>query len=88
MSAHTPGPWKIIGGNPNWLIAENNPNLGNGVICELKREKQLENARLIAAAPEMFELLKKCLDTWQKGIFDLTIPERTKELIKKIEGEL
>jgi hypothetical protein len=66
MSEHTPGPWFLIneccvGGpiEPGWEAA------GCGIAhCGMRARTQEEaaaNARLIAAAPEMFEALTKLL---------------------------
>ena len=66
MSKHTPGPWEAISnlvrtrctsdGNGGFLIAECPPNIGD----------RLENARLIAAAPELLEALRMWMDIHEK----------------------
>jgi len=62
---HTPGPWEIhdLQGNPQ-LVHEKNGAQELVVDCESvfrEEEEDIANARLIAAAPEMAELLEKCL---------------------------
>ena len=62
---HTPGPWsverrsaedvRIVDGNPNTTIA----TLGNW-LPEFRAERDA-NARLISAAPDMFEALERTL---------------------------
>ena len=65
MSKHTPGPWFISETGPKWSI-----NVGNGgasnrhiamVSCYQEfisdHTENLANARLIAAAPELYRLL-------------------------------
>jgi hypothetical protein len=56
MSKHTPGKWEVYGSetsNAVWVKS------ANGRICTMKPcENDLSNARLIAAAPEMYEALK------------------------------
>lgn len=54
---HTPGPWKIVGSEiwgPHVRLAS-----GRGAYDEKDREKNKANARLIAAAPEMLNVLVK-----------------------------
>ena len=70
MSNHTPGPWKFcgcgkcgilwgeVGSDPKWLgyLEEGD---SEGVPQVVHRSEEWEaNARLIAAAPEMLELLR------------------------------
>jgi len=78
----TPGPWKVdeAEGLPIAVI-ENNED-GNG-ICEVGISTDPEtvaNARLIAAAPEMYELLKYMLE------MDFIPKETIRILLTKIEG--
>lgn len=61
MSKHTPGPWKAITDNGKlwWIRTEDNLSS----IASLIGQKEIvQNARLIAAAPELLETLKDCLD--------------------------
>lgn len=65
MSKHTPGPWQ-------WFETEDgrarvNPASGGMVIAELATrnpfdQEQRGNARLISAAPELYEALEECED--------------------------
>jgi hypothetical protein len=70
MSKHTPGPWEargkaiVVRGSPRWN------NAYNGRICNVQgagegdnkiNETAKANARLIAAAPAMYEALQKIL---------------------------
>ncbi len=95
MSAHTPGPWGI------WPDIKTNGELT--LITDDKYARHLAraipgapqykaNARLIAAAPEMFELLKKWHDNFKcatdEDTFNLCEFENSAfDLIQKIEGE-
>lgn len=88
MSAHTPGPWLIseIAGIKS-LYSKNRDFvfvLGKGGKRKRQKEDVLEaNARLIAAAPEMFELLKYFHRNFLvKG----DEHEKVEKLIQKIEG--
>lgn len=75
---HTPGPWEAISnlvrtrctpdGNGGFLIAECPPNIGS----------RLENARLIAAAPELLEACKMAegaINRSVSGMKSVSIPE-------------
>ncbi len=64
--AHTPGPWKVDNkdfdryGPTVWVEAEKGP-----FICELVRNGQFnegDNARLIAAAPDLLQALEQVRD--------------------------
>lgn len=64
---HTPGPWYIYEGNPNWImavdpdddtpwhVAKTEPNAGPG-------DATPANARLIAAAPDLLEACQAVAD--------------------------
>jgi hypothetical protein len=59
MASHTPGPWKINPASGVQIVSE----LETLVICttpgDLLQPAAARNAHLIAAAPEMYEALKK-----------------------------
>lgn len=73
MSKYTTGPWKLGRNDPEQvyaangkLIAETYAAADNNRIA-LRSEREA-NARLIAAAPELLELLKECADhLYEKG---------------------
>ena len=70
MSKHTPGPWEYVGGN-DFCVEINLPN-DNIVSIDrgqrysdayvMSRDELEANGRLIAAAPEMLELLEDILN--------------------------
>lgn len=83
MSKHTPGPWEIIGkttvqGGP-LFIESICKDEHVGPICEIRSNLKYPgcsqedangrnaNARLIAAAPELLETLKKCVEIMSNG---------------------
>lgn len=77
----TPGPWHVEGFNPPRIYA----NDGLDIIAqcdscgEKARKEEMANARLIAAAPEMYSLLKA---------YVATMPDQTAvALLNKIEGK-
>jgi len=91
MSKHTPGPW-------SYSIDRNYVRIylhGLGRIDEIHGGDSLRgycgeaNARLIAAAPDMLDMLKKCLDAleyvgpWETPV---GLIERVQVLIDKAEG--
>lgn len=58
MSAHTPGPWRIVGTNNGLFIAGAKP----GYLAEVRdcgSGDVAANARLIAAAPDMLQALRR-----------------------------
>ena len=60
MTKHSPGPWKLSAYsnetmNPEFLVTESNTNDWPIIVAEVNSE---ENARLIAAAPDLLEALQ------------------------------
>jgi hypothetical protein len=54
VPAHTPGPWRIVDGDPAMIAA------GNRLIAQASEiEGSDANAQLIAAAPDMLAALRK-----------------------------
>mgnify|MGYP001616065386 FL=1 len=56
MTQHTPGPWRV-GDAGRTIFGPPNGEPSPETIAEIRLRK---NARLIAAAPELFEALKVC----------------------------
>jgi hypothetical protein len=62
--AHTPGPWRLNAGNGTEVMTETGLNVARahcGGIYHIKVAQAEANARLIAAAPELLNLLYR----WQ-----------------------
>jgi hypothetical protein len=63
MSKHTPGPWKIVPSWHDWIVE--GPN-GEEIIWQDGNYNtptiSIEDARLIAAAPDLLEALKEVYD--------------------------
>lgn len=60
MSKHTPGPWRACSGFPSVEAA----GAANLALCNDQRipmSERLANARLIAAAPDLLEALKRAV---------------------------
>ena len=92
MSKHTEGPWKI--GKGSFIISEHptSNTLGSTelslkyydgyLICESVHSN---NLNLIAAAPELLEILKLIIDS--TIIFPSNIENRIIQIIAKAEGK-
>ena len=89
-SAHTPGPW-VVKHDKNGLPfigVASDPWTYPGTVATVEQEK---DARLIAAAPEMHQLLRDVLVDYQAEAkaegWDLPIiGEEVRELLAKVEG--
>lgn len=85
---HTPGPWRY---GACAIVGADNASV---VYCELARPMKVEDARLIAAAPELLEHLKNITTRFERcmrfdGNADWAIQEATKAAraaIAKAEG--
>lgn len=97
MSKHTPGPWGILINKKLkeiGIVSEKLHQRGTTKcgICEIiiTSPEDLANARLIAAAPEMLQLLTDlifCLENRGVGLPEIEeIIKEAKEVIKKVEG--
>jgi len=84
VSAHTPGPWEQCGtlvrtcrnadGSGGFLVAETPANIG----------QRIEDARLIAAAPELLEVLKAARFHVRRDC-DWSLLQRVDDAIAKAE---
>ena len=81
MSKHTPGPWNWE--NYNGIIhvfLEN--TFGTPSVCKLIGENQEDNARLIAAAPELLDALDALINAPWSG----TNVDKARAAIAKAKG--
>ena len=88
MSKHNSGPWKITHTAINGYRVSD--STGWGVAAILKDTNDEANARLIAAAPEMLELLKQIADwpfPFLSGAGIDEVRELAGKMVKKVEGE-
>ena len=86
-ATHTPGPWVVKHDKEGlpFIGVASDPWTYPGTVATVEQEK---DARLIAAAPEMFEVLSELLDTLEmsKGYgFDEEY-DKLREVLAKIEG--
>ena len=82
--AHTPGPWELVQERDYLNIQETKTNLIVAQFCSVSEA----NARLIAAAPEMYDVLSELLDTLEmsKGYgFDEEY-DKLREVLAKVDG--
>lgn len=84
MTTHTPGPWHTDEGNFGTIgiMGADQKYLANIRVIGPKKQQgeRYANARLIAAAPEMYEMLKDLAQTVNAGT-----KNRINALIAKIE---
>ena len=82
----TPGPWQLscIDGVKDSLMVGGGDD-GSDIVADIRDEA---NARLIAAAPEMYEVLSGLLDTLEmsKGYGFDEEHEKVREVLAKVEG--
>ena len=72
MSKHTPGPWYVgrqgnlcriyAEGEPHAIARTYGPGLNGIGVCELTGPRSVADARLIAAAPELLEVVIAFMD--------------------------
>lgn len=69
MSAHTRGPWLLDTESPGHVMTQDGYAIADCflVYSSLDKRQCLANARLIAAAPELYELLERGLNA---GVFN------------------
>lgn len=94
MSKHAPGPWKVTSESHNPLIeCEDGYVIAQikGVSLSVEGFDYEANARLIAAAPKMYELLEMAKIMFRDGTFNT--PNGTewaidvRDLIREIDGQ-
>lgn len=81
VTAHSPGPWtwETCDGDDSLVDAEGRPVFEGEWVC------QADNARLIAAAPELLALLTEYARWFE--VNDLERDERADALIARIDGK-
>jgi hypothetical protein len=89
MSEHTPGLWYLT--DENEIVSKDNLRGHEGVIAQVQRNgtaaETRMNARLIAAAPEMFEALKVArnnIEDCAAGRQSINSPATAKHLLNQI----
>ena len=87
----TPGPWKV-GNYTDFIEIHSDTPAGLKEVCYMDDwtdgDEALANARLIAKAPKMFNVLKKCLDYLKRCPMTRNAGlEREIEILLEIDGE-
>lgn len=90
MSEHTPGPWRACEVFPSIVIGSDGKRI---TLPATSRDDDVNeaNANLIAAAPEMLEVLELCDEAMaymSEYDIPLTLPDKVKSAIAKAKGEL
>jgi acetamidase/formamidase len=94
MTKHTPGPWRVVRANPSpttgpLLIAGGKPGYIADVRVVHGNEENNANARLIAAAPQMFALLRAVRDAYiedPSGRAQVIVQDEIEALIHRLQG--
>jgi len=88
---HTPGPWILGQSYTNDYAIREPEGECVAVTCSLLDGEDEANARLIAASPELLEVLKEAIQEEEDYEFGLRVftkwLDKAKALIEKIEGE-
>jgi len=58
---HTPGPWHVRNGNTIGDATQDIASLSIMSVVNMKKDERIANARLIAAAPELLDVLKEII---------------------------
>lgn len=94
VNKHTPGPW--IARNLSkgiWAVEAASPHVPGKTqeVCRIagpwNPENYRRNARLIAAAPELLNMLQRMLDESSSGSVCLCTMEHAENALKKARGE-
>ena len=91
MSKHTPGPWYAVEHTKGVIITGQGKQIAD---VYDHRKTRFANARLIAAAPEMYGALKatrkalamQVYETGQPGTWATMLDDRLAEILAKIEA--
>jgi len=100
ITSHTPGPWYVVDDRPMFGILSkhrfgaNDPEvicqIGQDIMCPQSEEEAAANAHLIAAAPDLLEILRYTYSLYREaarmaGHPGVTIPA-VEQAIAKAEG--
>lgn len=88
---HTPGPWTILPGNENWLdgVVISDSDSDSIATVHWGMHDAVANARLIAAAPDLFEACVAIanLADGQGRMNLLEVSGMVRKVIAKVKGE-
>lgn len=92
MSAHTPGPWHVMPQvDPSRLDIQEKDDAGYAVASawgggNVMEEAMQSNARLIAAAPRMLDLLKRVVAIADGKAVDRLMEDDARAILRDVEG--
>lgn len=88
MASFTPGPWEAIGTDPaeggDWFWISGSNRMIGTVNGSQSDETQAANARLIAAAPALYEALVEMFDTY--AVPDCPATKQAKAALAQARG--
>ena len=89
MSGHTPGPWEVCGHDVRGPYAMGDSERPGLHVCTVAGGDKA-NARLIAAAPEMLDLLVKLRDagSWYSSALEIDVYRKDAPDGEELEAEL
>lgn len=90
MSKHTLGPWRTVLGYDNAYTIVTGKDYSLECVALIKSTPSCQaNARLIAAAPDMLEALKRCVELMDNGgTWTIDDQNTARTVIAKAEGEV
>ena len=84
LTMHTKGPWDVL---DRAILSENLNTYGNWIVCEMPDRdnirEDMENARLISAAPDLLAALKGLVED---DLFSCEYFDMAKRAIARAEG--
>lgn len=86
MTKHTPGPWKTVVNHNGDIMICDKKNFVVGEIADVFPEHVDGNANLIAAAPDLLEALKGCIDDPDYCAKRPLVTAKARAAIAKAEG--
>ena len=86
MSTFTKGNW-YNNGQSNFVFSAQGKTIAHVSLLSFPKEEYRANARLIASAPEMYELLLRYVDLLYERGTEPEIYAETLDLLARIDGE-
>ena len=86
LADFTPGPWSVTQAILGWSVATQDriPIAASDIGPEYKN---VANARLIAAGPDMYKLLQRFIARRDEDVADLTLDSDVRALLRRVKGE-
>jgi len=85
MSNHAPAPWSLYCNNKDeFVVRKMHPETKE--LCQIAKVNGYENARLIAAAPDLLAALKECITAVDVTMYGMAI-HNARAAIAKATGD-